>query len=494
MINYVIRAVCLAFFCFSSLNAMTENPKREFRGAWMHTIGQGQYRKQSTEENQTYLRNQLDLLKDAGINVVLFQVRPSADAFYESQYELWSKYLTSGGKAPNPYWDPLKFMIDEAHSRGMELHAWLNPYRVTTSKGEQLPKEHLYHSEPWRFVVYEGDGKMYFDPALHENREYIAKVVLDIVDNYDVDGIHFDDYFYPYPANKKDFPDDNSYNKYGNGQNRGDWRRQNVDKLIELVHSTVKSSSRPWVRFGISPFGIWRNKKSDPRGSDTNGLANYDDLYADVLLWAQKGWIDYLIPQLYWELEHPRASSLILVDWWANAVDDACQLYIGQDVEKTMSKSDIEPSCDSNQLAHKIALTRDNDKVHGNCWWPAYSITKNFMGVADELSEDKQSTYALVPEYPEISDKKPMMVKNVRIEGSQLVWKAPEQTGVPHDAVKFVVYCFPEGEAMDFDDASFIEAITSDNSIEISEPGRYVVTSLSRTNIESEPTKAVRLK
>lgn len=460
----------------------------------MHTIGQGQYRKQSTAENQEYLRNQLDLLKDAGINAVLFQVRPCADAFYDSKYELWSKYLTSGGKAPSPYWDPLKFIIDEAHSRGMELHAWLNPYRVTTTKGEQLPKGHIFHSEPWRFVIYEGDGKMYFDPALPENREYIAKVVQDIVDNYDVDGIHFDDYFYPYPANKKDFPDDDSYKKYGNGLNRGDWRRQNVDKLIELVHSTVKSSTRPWVRFGISPFGIWRNKKSDPHGSDTNGLANYDDLYADVLLWAQKGWIDYLIPQLYWELEHPRASSLILVDWWANAVDNTCQLYIGQDVEKTMSKPDIVPSGESNQLAHKIALTRENDKIHGNCWWPGYSITKNFQGVADELAEDKQSTYALMPEYPLISAKKPKTVENVRIEGSKLAWSIPEQTGSPHDAVKFVVYCFPDGIDMDFDDASFIEAITSENNIEISEPGRYVVTSLSRTNIESEPTKAVRLK
>lgn len=235
-----------------------ENPKREFRGAWMHTVHQGQYAKQSTAENQAYLKEQLDLLQQAGCNAVVWQIRPSADALYPSELEPWSRFLSGeAGVAPSPMWDPLQFMIDECHARGMELHAWLNPYRVTTSKDEKLADNHIYHKYPERFLTY--DNKLYFDPALPENREFIIDVVKDIITRYDVDAIHMDDYFYPYPLKDVDFPDDASYAKYGNGMVRGDWRRQNVDMLIEGLHNVI-AENKPWVRFGISPFGIWRNK------------------------------------------------------------------------------------------------------------------------------------------------------------------------------------------------------------------------------------------
>ncbi|MDE5567690.1 MAG: family 10 glycosylhydrolase, partial [Muribaculaceae bacterium] len=289
-----VQPIFISLFClllaFMSchLDAYTGNPKREFRGAWLHTVFQGQYKKQTTDENKRYIRRQLDLLKDAGINAVFFQVRPQADAFYESKYEPWSIFLTEGGKAPQPYWDPLKFITEEAHSRGMELHAWLNPYRVTSSAKQTINKGHIYHKHPEQFVKY--DGKIYFDPGIPENRAYIEKVVSDIVSRYDIDGIHFDDYFYPYPVKDKTFPDDKSYAKYGQGKLKEDWRRENVNLLIKSLSARIKSI-KPWVRFGVSPFGIWRNKKTDSRGSDTNGLENYDALYADVLLWTDKGWI-----------------------------------------------------------------------------------------------------------------------------------------------------------------------------------------------------------
>ncbi|MDE6468689.1 MAG: family 10 glycosylhydrolase, partial [Muribaculaceae bacterium] len=283
------------------------SPKREFRGAWLHTVFQAQYKRNTTEQNKRYLATQLDSLKAAGVNAVIFQVRPQADAFYDSKIEPWSIYLTDGGKAPVPFWDPLEFMVEEAHRRGMELHAWLNPYRVTSNRKQKtlLPAGHIYRKHPERFVEY--GGKLYFDPGLPENREFICKVVDDIVSRYDIDGIHFDDYFYPYPIKGVQFPDDKSFAKYGVGAQRADWRRRNVDLLIEEVNSRIKTL-KPWVRFGVSPFGIYRNKKTDPRGSDTNGLENYDALYADVLLWQKNGWTDYLIPQLYWELEHKPAS------------------------------------------------------------------------------------------------------------------------------------------------------------------------------------------
>lgn len=473
--------------------AQAANPKREFRGAWLHTVYQGQYAQKGTAELQSYLTDQLDKLKAAGVNAVLFQVRPSADAFYPSKLEPWSRFLTKGGKAPSPYWDPLQFMIDETHKRGMELHAWLNPYRVTTSPTEKLAPGHIYHKEPQRFVKYEGDKKIYFDPGLPENRQFIEDVVMDIVNRYDVDGIHFDDYFYPYPAGGADFPDQKSFAKYGNGMKKADWRRHNVDLLIEEIHTKIASSKKPWVRFGVSPFGIWRNKKSDPRGSETNGLQNYDDLYADVLLWAQKGWIDYQLPQLYWELEHKRASTLTLADWWNENVEGR-HMYFGQDVGNIMKHPDLAPSKEKTQLRHKIELSRSLPNVQGNCWWPGYSVTANLGGVADSLATDLQSTMALVPEYPWISKKAPETPKAVKANGKTISWNAKAPKGDTNDAVRFVVYRFSGNGIPDFDDASAIVDITPAASLTVSEPGVYYVTALNRVNVESVPSKPVTVK
>ena len=304
--------------------ASAQAPKREFRGAWLHTVHQRQYAKMNPEQTQKYLKGLLDSLQMTGHNAVVFQVRPSADALYPSKLEPWSRFLTgTPGVAPVPEWDPLQFMITESHKRGMELHAWLNPYRVTTSKDEKLAPNHIYYKHPERFVSY--DGKMYFDPGLPENREFIQEVVADIVSRYNVDAIHMDDYFYPYPVKGQEFPDAESFAKYGGDLERGDWRRQNVNLLIEGLHKVIQKH-KPWVRLGISPFGIWRNKRNDERGSDTNGLQNYDELYADVILWTERGWVDYMLPQLYWELEKEVASSEKLAYWWNDYANGRQQL------------------------------------------------------------------------------------------------------------------------------------------------------------------------
>lgn len=457
-------------------------PVREFRGAWMHTVFQSQYSRQSTAENKAYLCRQLDSLRLCGCNAIVFQVRPQADALYPSQLEPWSRHLTgTAGVAPSPMWDPLKFMVDEAHARGMELHAWLNPYRVTTSPGEMLPKEHIYHRHPERFLEY--DGKLYFDPALAENREFIVSVVDDIVSRYDVDAIHMDDYFYPYPKKGVDFPDDASYAKTGNGMDRGDWRRQNVNMLIEEIHRAIVKR-KPWVRFGISPFGIWRNKKSDPRGSYTNGLENYDGLYADVLLWTEKGWVDYMLPQLYWELEHSAASSEKLAYWW-NDNANGRHMYFGQAVRKTMDKHDTGKSSDPNQLAHKILLSRELKNVQGNCWWPAYDVTKNYRGVADSLALKEQSEIALVPSYPWIDSVAPDAVGDLKATATKrnvtLRWKAPSTDDPMQVARFFVIY--RDSKIVGVTDAtSYIDSNVS--------PGThtYAVSVLDRTNNESPLT------
>jgi uncharacterized lipoprotein YddW (UPF0748 family) len=467
------------------LSCQAANPKREFRGAWLHTVFQDQYLRQSTAQNKRYLINQLDSLKLAGVNAIIFQVRPQSDAFYDSKLEPWSRFLTNGGKAPQPYWDPLQFMIDECHNRGMELHAWLNPYRVTSSAKQTLPASHIYHKHPERFIRY--DRKLYFDPGLPENRKFIEDVVLDIVTRYDVDGIHFDDYFYPYPVKGQEFDDSKSFAKYGKGMKLSDWRRHNVDQLISELHEKIREA-KPWVIFGISPFGIWRNKKTDPRGSDTNGLQNYDALYADVLLWAEKGWIDYLLPQLYWDLEHKSASYLVLVEWWNR---NACgrHLYVGQDVARTMKYADIPPSNEKNQLRHKIELTRDAAHIQGNCWWPGYAVTRNEGGVADLLHNDFQSTIALCPTYPWISNEKPEAVTSLKHKDGKLTWTAPKAENKVSDITKFVIYHFKDSKSIDLEDSAAIIAVTNRYEYEVSEPGTYIVTALDRVNNESEPTK-----
>lgn len=492
MMKKVISLVCLIAAGVAAMTAA--NPKTEFRGAWLHTVHQGQYASQSTEENKAYLRNQLDLLKNAGVNAVIFQVRPSADAFYPSALEPWSRFLSGeAGVAPSPEWDPLQFMIDESHARGMELHAWLNPYRVTTTAKQTLPKNHIYHKHPERFVTY--DKKLYFDPGLPENREFINDVVRDIVTRYDVDAIHMDDYFYPYPVAGVDFPDSASYKKYGKGMKLGDWRRKNVDMLIEGLHQTIVDA-KPWVRLGISPFGVWRNKSTDPRGSETKALQNYDDLYADVLLWTEKGWVDYMLPQLYWELEHNRASYIELVKWWETQ-SNGRHMYIGQDVAKTMTLPDLAPSTEKTQLRHKIELARAGKNIHGNCWWPGYSITKNVNGVADSLSNEFQSTIALIPSYGWICDETPAAPTSLEAKDGRLTWKSAQPAGKVGDTVKFVIYHLPDGDAAVAmnDPVNIVDVVYGNEwSIPSGSQGRYFVTALDRVNNESLPSSTVEVK
>ncbi len=476
-----MKALKALFFilALASLTNVSAADKREFRGAWLNTIYQPQYKRHTTEQNKAYLRTLLDSLKAMGINAVIFQVRAQSDAFYASKLEPWSRYLTDGGKAPSPFWDPLEFIIDEAHRRGMELHAWINPYRVTTTAKQTVPKGHIALKHPDRFIRY--DGKLYFDPGRPENREFIGRIVDDIVARYDIDGIHFDDYFYPYPVKGKTFADDASFRKYGKGMSRDDWRRKNVDLLIEDLHRRI-SEAKPWVRFGVSPFGIWRNKTSDPRGSDTRGLQNYDALYADVLLWEEKGWVDYLLPQLYWELDHKAASFLTLVDWWNKNAGNNRHLYVGQDVKRTIDKS---------ELKHKVLLTRDAKNIQGNCWWPGYELTRNTGGVADSLSSQYQHYPALVPQYPWKYQGTPHAVDGLRVNKKRISWAKPQQIGKASDVVRFAVYRFDSIDDIDISRGDALVDITGTADFTATVPGCYVVTAIDRVNNESEASNPV---
>ena len=496
-----MKRFVLSFFILLSLIVVAQNPKREFRGAWLHVIGQSQWMNKNVDQQKKYIEEQLDLLQQAGCNAVIFQVRPTADALYKSKLEPWSYWLTGKrGKAPSPLWDPMEYAVNEAHKRGMEFHAWLNPYRVTSNAKETLPSDHLCFKEPKRFIKF--NGQTFFDPAYPENRDHIASVVKDIVERYDIDAIHIDDYFYPYPANGKRFEnDDESYQKFGNGMERNAWRRQNVDLLIEQLSSVIKKE-KEWVRFGVSPFGIWRNKKNDPRGSESSGLQNYDDLYADVLLWARNGWIDYIVPQLYWTLDMKAAPSRHLAKWW-NDNTQGVDLYIGQDVQRTMSNADP-GNKDSNELDTKVRLSRELPNVKGNVWWHGYWVTDNFKGVADSLALKHQSTIALPPEYGQ-KGVKPDKVKNLKLIKDKgqvfLTWDRSSANNKPSslDAVRYVVYQFFPEEEVDIEDSQAIIALTPYNTVLVediadgpsAEGCTFIVTALDRLNRESSPVSVV---
>ena len=471
-----------------------EPPKREFRGAWIQAVN-GQFIGLSTAEMQWTLTTQLDALGRAGINAIIFQVRPEADALYMSYYEPWSRYLTGEqGLAPDPYWDPLQFMVEECHKRGMELHAWINPYRAKTKGTKTLGLKHPYKKNPERFVEY--DGMLIFDPALQENRDYICTIVTDIVKRYDVDGLHIDDYFYPYPVPGLEFDDEAAFRADPRGfTDRGDWRRDNVNLLVEQLHRTIRGV-KPWVKFGLSPFGIYRNLGSDPEGSATNGLQNYDDLYADILLWIDKGWVDYTIPQIYWEIGHRAADYETLVGWWAEHAAGR-PLYIGQDVMRTVKASDADDPT-RHQQARKMELQRSYRSINGSCQWPASAVAENVGGYATALGEEYHRWLALQPEYPFIDKKAPKKVKGLQVietgDGPVLCWSAPKYKKEMDRPVKYVVYRFAKGEKRNLDDATKIVGFAQSTFFPLEQQGdgtkyTYVVTALDRLHNESKPRK-----
>lgn len=476
---------------FAQVQTGSAYPKREFRAAWIQSVN-GQFRGMPTEKLKQNLIGQLNSLQKAGINAIIFQVRPEADALYASRLEPWSRFLTGvQGKAPEPYWDPMQFMIDECHKRGMEFHAWINPYRTKTTLKSELAPNHVYNIHPEWFVTY-GD-QLYFDPALPESRRHICMVVSDIVSRYDVDVIHMDDYFYPYPIKGKDFPDDASFARFGGGfSNKGDWRRSNVNVLIKKLHETIREI-KPWVKFGVSPFGIYRNESSDPLGSKTKGLQNYDDLYADVLLWAREGWIDYNIPQIYWHIGHPVADYETLVKWWARNTENR-PLFIGQSVMNTVQNADPKnPSI--NQLPRKMALQRAYQTIGGSCQWPASAVVENAGKYRDALIAEYHKYPALPPVFDFMDNEAPAKVRKMKPvwteDGYILFWTAPKYKEEMNRAVQYVVYRFNDKEKVNIDDPSHIVAITRDNFYKLPyEDGktkyRYVVTALDRLHNESK--------
>lgn len=477
------------------------SPKREMRAVWIATVENIDWppRSSSPQEQKDAMIIMLDQLAENNINTVVFQIRPTADALYYSNLEPWSKFLTgTQGLAPNPFYDPLEFVIQEAHKRFMEVHVWLNPYRVSNNKAiNTFSKDHLFFKNKNLFVEY--GGKYYFNPGLDETRDFITKVVKDIVDRYDIDALHMDDYFYPYPVAGVDFPDADAFKKYPRGfTNLGDWRRNNVNMVIADIQRVIKNS-KPWVDFGISPFGVWRNKSVDPMGSDTRALQNYDDLYADILKWLRDGSIDYVVPQLYWEIGKTVADYAILVDWWSRNSYNK-NLYIGL-IPSSLGSGKAPAWKEPNEICRQLRLNKEHPHVSGAMYFSAKGFLRNAQGLNDSLKTDFYQYRAICPENPNVFGTASPQPQNLKIikdnDDAFLKWDAcTEKDGLAN--AYYVVYAFKGKEVGDFNNPANILTFTHENFIDLNGilpevKGYYtfVVSSINRFRKESRMTYAV---
>ena len=364
-----------------------------FRGAWIATVANIDWPSVeavgNTERQQAEMIWELDSLAAIGINAIVFQVRPTSDALYLSELEPVSHWLTGrqGEWGGQERWDPLAWTIQQAHARNMEVHVWLNPYRVNLAKTDtsSLAPSHIFRKHPDWFWHYA--GQWYFDPGLDATREWICSVVQDIVMRYDIQAIHMDDYFYPYPSGGQPLPDTPTFKKHPRGfDNIEDWRRNNVNMVIREIHRTILECN-PDVEFGISPFGVWRNAAVDSTGSATTaGITNYDNLYADIRLWIQKGWIDYVLPQLYWEIGKKAADYRILAHWWANEVRGTdCKLYIGLAPYRLENASPKSAWGQGNEIGRQLRLNRTIPEISGECFYSTRPLLRNPRGVCDTI-------------------------------------------------------------------------------------------------------------
>ncbi|HEY1005694.1 MAG TPA: family 10 glycosylhydrolase [Sphingobacteriaceae bacterium] len=498
----ILSAACIFFAATADTSAQAvihEAPKREFRGVWVATVANIDWPSRpglDSERQKEELLRILDEHQKSNMNAILLQIRPAADAFYGRGSELWSRFLSGRqGGAPESFYDPLDFAIAEAHKRGMELHAWINPYRATTDLvNAHTSPDHISRQKPEWFFSY--GGKKLFNPGLPEVRDYINGVVMEIVRNYDIDGIHFDDYFYPYPEAGKPIPDRDAFRKYGAGfSSIEDWRRNNVDVLIRTLSENIRKEKKH-VKFGISPFGIWLNKSSHPEGSESTGLEGYKALYGDARKWMENGWLDYINPQVYFSFFYRPAPYEKLVDWWSNNAFGK-HVYIGHGVYRaTENKPDWR---NRSQLPDQVRYLRKNNRVQGSVYFSSKSLTNNLAGFTDSLRSSFYSYRALPPAMlwlDEVPPLAPVELKaTVQNKCVLLNWKTPGAAADGESPYGYVIYRFTEVEDTRIDNPANILKISFDAGTgyldETAVPGiryRYLVTAIDRLKNESQPS------
>ena len=496
------RSVVFVLLFFITITLYSQ-PKREMRAVWVATVANIDFPSKpgiSTVEQKQEIIDILERQQALGMNTIIFQIRPASDALYKSDIEPWSKYLTGEqGKAPDPQYDPLKFIIEECHKRSMKLHAWINPYRVLsdTANADKTDSLHITKKHPEWLVSY--GKKTYFDPGLPETRAYVTRVVKDIVSRYDVDAIHMDDYFYPYRIKGKEFPDSSSFKEYPRGfsqAEKDDWRRDNVNKIVKMFQDTIRSVD-PTVQLGISPFGVWRNKSADPDGSPTNaGQTNYDDLFADVLKWLKKDWIDYVAPQIYWHIGFEPADFAKLIKWW-NSHAYGKELYIGHGAYRIGNETDEWNS--RQQMPRQIEMTRKYENVDGSVFFTENSFRDNPKGLNRKLKRHYYEHPALPPEITNLPDTSVASPKNLWLK--ELSDKKLLDWDESANAHSYVIYRFKGETIGNLNNPENIYKITNEPDVE---PDRrwhlfkrtytFVVTAVNKKNEESEPSNSITVK
>lgn len=467
-----------------------QSPKREMRAAWISTVENIDWPSKpglSDKEMKNEMITILDNLRSYNLNTVIFQIRPTADAYYKSTKEPASHWIT-GTQGVAPGFDPLQMMIDEAGKRGMNVHVWLNPYRVQKDTvRDVLAKNHLYFKRPDLFLTY---GKTrYFNPGLQETRNFVASVVGEIVRKYDIQAVHMDDYFYPYKIEGQEFPDEKAFAKEPRQfKDKEDWRRDNVDLIIKQIRDTI-IANKPEVEFGISPFGVWRNIAKDSQGSNTRaGATNYDDLYANILKWQKENWIDYVTPQIYWHIGFDRANFEVLAKWWAEHKYGA-NVYVGHGDYK-ISNTAKEPEWrSSDQIVKQIEMIRKMPLIDGSMHFTASTFLKKGDTLRKPLVEKEYKYIALTPEANRITRLKPEPPTNAVIakkgNNAILTWKAA------FNDKKYVIYRFPKGKITDFSNPENIYYVTTALKLEVPNANLenyvYALTALSQTQTESSP-------
>ncbi len=421
----------------TSTSAAPPKAMREFRAAWVATVANINWPSKpglSTDEQKKEAIELLDFLQKHNFNAVIFQVRPQCDALYKSDLEPWSYYLTGKqGQAPSPYYDPLEFWVEEAHNRGLEMHVWLNPYRAHHKDGKEITDQSIVKRRP-ELALYLKEGYWWLDPAQQGTQDHSTAVVMDLVKRYDIDGVHFDDYFYPYPSYNlgADFPDSVSWNAYrqsGGKMSRGDWRRNAVNVFIERLYKNIKAE-KPHVKFGLSPFGIWRPGYPE----SVSGFDQYDQLYADARLWLNKGWIDYFTPQLYWPINRITQSFPVLLGWWAGENTLNRHLWPGISVGRDTSARNV------NEALSQIMISRGMlPQSMGIVHWSISSVTKN-PNMAKGILDGPYKINALVPASSWLDNKAPappiVNMTQKDTAGVTLIWKHPDEK----DVFRWVVY------------------------------------------------------
>jgi uncharacterized lipoprotein YddW (UPF0748 family) len=517
-IRYIVKKIpiiafttLLTVFLLESCKAQSSDaeiiypPKREFRAVWIATVDNIDWPSSKNlvpDEQREEFAGLLDFHKRNGMNAVFVQVRAAGDAFYAKSNEPWSEWLTGRqGRRPDPMWDPLEYMILESHKRGLEFHAWFNLNRLVHKSSTSVSAENISRTHPDWILSY--DGYKLFNFGIPEVRQFITDMAVNVAKNYDVDGIHFDDYFYPYAVAGQVIYDDATFKQYGQGfASKADWRRNNVDLLVKQIHDALMAAN-PRIKFGISPCGVWRNKGTDAEGSKTYGaLASYDDLFADSRKWVREGWVDYIAPQVYFSSKFGRVPYKNLVDWWTEN-SAGRHFYVGLGAYRVGGKERDTQWANPTEIPSQVRYSRENES-EGTIFFSSRSLKNNNLGFVDSLRTDLFKYPALVPTMSWKDAIPPLTPKSLKAtllnNGLELFWEKPDPAADGETATYYVIYRFgPDEKPSAYDPRKILGMAYQgekfvDTTVQSGNRYVYYITAVDRLHNEGRPIGPLKVE